>query len=45
VRPYVTYFHSSKYITDLANGDICVAVGFSGDMFQAKPAPKKPRRA
>jgi putrescine transport system substrate-binding protein len=36
VRPYVTYFHSSKYITDLANGDICVAVGFSGDMFQAK---------
>ncbi|MBV4461411.1 polyamine ABC transporter substrate-binding protein [Pseudomonas sp. COR58] len=36
VRPYVTYFHSSKYITDLANGDICVAVGFSGDIFQAK---------
>ncbi len=35
VRPYVTYFHSSKYITDLANGDICVAVGFSGDIFQA----------
>ncbi|RON28321.1 MULTISPECIES: polyamine ABC transporter substrate-binding protein [Pseudomonas] len=36
VRPYVTYFHSSKYIADLANGDICVAIGFSGDMFQAK---------
>ncbi|OCR22848.1 ABC transporter substrate-binding protein [Pseudomonas syringae] len=36
VRPYVTYFHSSKYITDLANGDICVAAGFSGDVFQAK---------
>ncbi|RON08270.1 polyamine ABC transporter substrate-binding protein [Pseudomonas brassicacearum] len=36
VRPYVTYFHSSKYISDLANGDICVAVGFSGDIFQAK---------
>ncbi|WP_247254407.1 polyamine ABC transporter substrate-binding protein [Pseudomonas moorei] len=36
VRPYVTYFHSSKYITDLANGDICIAVGFSGDMFQAR---------
>lgn len=35
VRPYVTYFHSSRYITDLANGDICVAFGFSGDMFQA----------
>ena len=36
VRPYVTYFHSSKYIGDLANGDICIAIGFSGDMFQAK---------
>ncbi|WP_238474472.1 polyamine ABC transporter substrate-binding protein [Pseudomonas cavernae] len=35
VRPYVTYFHSSKYITDLANGDICVAFGYSGDVFQA----------
>ncbi|WP_089390920.1 polyamine ABC transporter substrate-binding protein [Pseudomonas delhiensis] len=35
VRPYVTYFHSSKYISDLANGNICVAAGFSGDVFQA----------
>lgn len=36
IRPYVTYFHSSKYITDLANGDICVAVGWSGDVLQAR---------
>lgn len=35
VRPYVTYFHSSKYIGDLANGNICVAAGFSGDVLQA----------
>ncbi|ROQ23411.1 polyamine ABC transporter substrate-binding protein [Gallaecimonas pentaromativorans] len=35
VAPYVTYFHSSKYIDDLANGDICVAIGFSGDVLQA----------
>ena len=28
VRPYVTYFHSSKYIADLANGDICIAARF-----------------
>jgi len=35
VRPYVTYFHSSKYISDLANGNICVAFGYSGDVFQA----------
>jgi len=35
LRPYVTYFHSSRYITDLANGDICVAFGYSGDVLQA----------
>ncbi|SFU11068.1 putrescine transport system substrate-binding protein [Pseudomonas marincola] len=35
VRPYVTYFHSSKFISDLANGNICVAAGFSGDVIQA----------
>jgi spermidine/putrescine-binding protein len=35
VAPYVTYFHSSKYIADLANGNICVAFGYSGDVIQA----------
>ena len=35
VRDNVTYFHSSRYISDLANGDICVAAGYSGDIFQA----------
>ncbi|WP_419535016.1 polyamine ABC transporter substrate-binding protein [Endozoicomonas sp.] len=35
VRPYVTYFHSSRSISDLANGDICVAMGWSGDVLQA----------
>lgn len=35
VRPFVTKFHSSESINALANGDICVAMGFSGDMFQA----------
>ncbi|MDH2436522.1 spermidine/putrescine ABC transporter substrate-binding protein [Pokkaliibacter plantistimulans] len=35
VRPYIRYFHSSQYINDLANGDICVAVGYSGDILQA----------
>lgn len=35
VRPSVTYFHSSKSIADLANGDICIAFGYSGDMLQA----------
>lgn len=36
IRPYVRQFHSSQYINDLANGDICVAIGFSGDVFQAQ---------
>ena len=35
VRPFITYFHSSKFITDLAKGDICVAYGYSGDILQA----------
>lgn len=36
IRPSIGYFHSSKYISDLANGNICVAVGYSGDIYQAK---------
>ncbi|MCJ7955855.1 MAG: polyamine ABC transporter substrate-binding protein [Pseudomonas sp.] len=36
LRPSISYFHSSKYISDLANGNICVAVGYSGDIQQAK---------
>ena len=36
VKPHVRYFHSSQYINDLANGDICVAIGWSGDIFQAR---------
>ena len=36
MRPSISYFHSSKYISDLANGNICVAVGYSGDIEQAK---------
>ena len=35
IKPHITYFHSSQYINDLANGDICLAVGWSGDIFQA----------
>jgi putrescine transport system substrate-binding protein len=36
VRDTVRKFHSSEYINALANGDICVAVGYSGDVLQAK---------
>ncbi|NRA87404.1 MAG: polyamine ABC transporter substrate-binding protein [Rhizobiales bacterium] len=36
IRKNIRYFHSSQYINDLANGDICVSVGYSGDIFQAR---------
>lgn len=36
IRPYVQKFHSSEYINALANGDICVAIGWSGDVLQAR---------
>lgn len=36
IRPYVQKFHSSEYINGLANGDICLATGWSGDVLQAR---------
>jgi putrescine transport system substrate-binding protein len=32
VRPHVTLFSSSGYINDMANGSICLALGWSGDI-------------
>lgn len=36
VHPYIRYFHTSQVISDLANGDICIAQGYSGDVLQAR---------
>ncbi|CAO4179456.1 polyamine ABC transporter substrate-binding protein [Methylorubrum extorquens] len=36
VRGAVRKFHSSEYVNGLANGDVCLAVGYSGDVMQAK---------
>ncbi|WP_405030136.1 polyamine ABC transporter substrate-binding protein [Mycoplana sp. BE70] len=36
VRPFVRKFHSSEFINGLANGDICIAIGWSGDIFQSR---------
>jgi putrescine transport system substrate-binding protein len=36
LRRYIKKFHSSEYINALANGDICLAIGWSGDSFQAR---------
>lgn len=36
IRPYVRKFHSSQYINDLASGDLCISLGYSGDVIQAR---------
>jgi putrescine transport system substrate-binding protein len=36
IRPYIRSIHSSQYIEDLANGEVCIAVGYSGDILQAQ---------
>ena len=36
IRPYVQNFHSSQYVSSLANGSTCLAVGWSGDIIQAR---------
>jgi putrescine transport system substrate-binding protein len=40
MRPYVRYVHSSRYIDDLANGETCLALGWSGDVKQARDRAK-----
>jgi putrescine transport system substrate-binding protein len=41
VRDNVRKFHSSEYINGLAGGDICMALGFSGDILQARKRAKE----
>jgi len=41
VRPHIRKFDNSEYISALANGDICVAMGFSGDVHQARARAKE----
>jgi putrescine transport system substrate-binding protein len=36
IRPYIRMINSSRYIEDLANGDLCLALGWSGDVGQAR---------
>ncbi len=36
IRPYIRMIHSSQYIDSLANGDICISLGWSGDILMAK---------
>ena len=36
IRPYVRKFHSAEYLSALATGEICLVVGWSGDIMQAR---------
>jgi putrescine transport system substrate-binding protein len=36
IRPYVRNINSSEYIEALANGDLCIAVGYNGDVMQSR---------
>ncbi|MFL6826178.1 MAG: polyamine ABC transporter substrate-binding protein [Bradyrhizobium sp.] len=36
IRPHVRKFHSSEYLSALATGEICLVVGWSGDIMQAR---------
>lgn len=43
VRPWVRKYHSSEYLNGLAGGDICLALGWSGDVKQAARRAREAR--
>jgi putrescine transport system substrate-binding protein len=44
VRPYIRTINSSAYIENLANGEICLALGWSGDVLQAKSRAEEAKK-
>ncbi|MGE0746119.1 MAG: extracellular solute-binding protein [Rhodospirillales bacterium] len=45
VRPHYRYIHSSSYINDLAGGSVCVALGYAGDLVQARSRAREANAA
>jgi putrescine transport system substrate-binding protein len=45
IRPFVRKFHSSEYVNALVTGEICFAVGFSGDIKQAQKRAAEAKNA
>jgi len=43
VRPYIKYFHSSQYINDLANGELCAVIGCRATSSSPPPVRTRPR--
>jgi putrescine transport system substrate-binding protein len=44
IRPYIRNINSSEYIEALANGDICIAVAYNGDVMQARDRAREAGR-
>lgn len=38
IQPFVRYFHSSQLFDDLANGEVCLILGWSGSVIQSRQA-------
>ncbi len=45
IRPSLRYIDSSRYVQDLANGDLCLAIGWSGDVVQARRRAREAGKA
>ncbi len=45
IRPYLRYVDSSRYVADLANGDLCLVLGWSGDIAQAQRRAREAGKA
>jgi putrescine transport system substrate-binding protein len=45
IRPHLRYFHSSRYLEDLASGALCVAMAYSGDVLQARKRAEESGRS
>jgi putrescine transport system substrate-binding protein len=41
IRPFVRYIDPAQYIGDLASGNICISLGWSGDIEQARNRAKE----
>jgi putrescine transport system substrate-binding protein len=41
IRPFVRYIDPAQYISDLANGSVCISLGWSGDIEQARSRAKE----
>jgi len=41
IRPFIRYIGTEQYMNDLANGSICVALGWSGDILRARNRAKE----